>query len=174
MAKLSYVQVEVIQLCHIDLAAWCASLGVHLHDIQHYMSWWLDWWLLDLPKVSQVLYATFDLLSVGNGGSRCIANLLWFEHWKGSVELSHWLDAFIVVCCMWIASAVLSIVVGLACYDPPHIVFWGWWLFRSWILLQSLVIWKLSYTAGPEWMKQNHLQYRGVQWLEALRCRPQV
>jgi hypothetical protein len=51
----------------------------------------------------------------------------------------------------------------------PFIVFWGWSLFRSWILLQSLVIWKLSYTAEPEWMKQNYLQYGGVQWSEDLR-----
>jgi hypothetical protein len=169
MAKLSYVQVEVIQLCHIDLAAWCASpwySALHVLMIR----------LVTFGLAQSVagIVCNIDPLSVGNVGSRCIANLLWFEHWKGSVELSHWLDTSIVVCWMWIASAVLSIVVGLACYDPPHIVFWGWWLFRSWILLQSLVIWKLSYTAEPEWMKQNHLQYRGVQWSEDLGCWPQV
>jgi hypothetical protein len=97
----------------------------------------------------------------------CKSVMIWTL--KGVCWTEYWLDASIVVCCMWIASAVLSIMVGLACDDPPHIVFWGWWLFGSWILLQSLVIWKLSYAAEPEWMKQNYLQYRGVQWSEDLR-----
>jgi hypothetical protein len=115
MAKLSYVQVEVIQLCHIDLAAWCASPWYSaLHVLMIRLV------IFGLAQSVTGIVCNIDPLSVANGGSRCIANLLLFEHWKGSVELSHWLDASIVVCCIWIASAVLSIVLGLACYDPLH------------------------------------------------------